>query len=497
MRLFIIIVYLMCFGQIIAQGAFYYKHIQPYSNQSFSVAESKNGFLIVGQNAVQGGESNGFLMKIDKQGNVIWDKIVNAPEPDKYENYRAVVYHDGYFYVGGLRRIEGNQHNLILKVDSNNGDIIGDYMFGNDKVLANDNLIGDIKLNSEGLLIATSGFDSTSMSTVAELIQLDFQANVLWKKIYSADLNTSHFSDRMTKIEPMDDGFLLKMNSLDVPLWQTNHFIIRTDLNGNEIWRKNMRNYQSSSTGSDSLLWFADATPFKKKNVIAHFVIDNITDSTYTQNIVVVEFDENGNEIFYKKYPEKTEGIGPSDIFSDNDNNIYILGGQEVSPPYYSQLYAAKLNPEKEFLWENHYGEKDITELYIHSLLTSDGGVLIGGRDLLYEVSNNRYYSILVKTDCEGNTEWNYESCRSPSFDDITIFPNPSSDNFIVQIPTIPEHSVIRLEVYDMMGKLVSRNEYIDKEVLKINSSTWNSGVYHCIFYVDNEYFKSKKIIKN
>ena len=265
MRLFIITLSLMCFGQTLAQGAFYYSHIQPYSNHPFSIAESNCGFLIAGRNSVQGGESNGFLMKIDNQGNVIWDKIVSAPEPDKYEDYRAAVYHNGYYYVGGYRRIEGNQQNLIIKVNPVNGNIVEEYFFGNSQVLANDNLIGDIAINTDGLVVATSGFDSISQSTVAELIQIDFQANVLWKKKYSADLNASHFSDRMTKIEPMDDGFLLTMHSLDVPVWQTNHFIIRTDMNGNEIWRKNMRDYQSSSTGSDTLLWFADATPFKKK----------------------------------------------------------------------------------------------------------------------------------------------------------------------------------------------------------------------------------------
>ena len=496
MRLFIIIVSLMCFGQVFAQGAFYYSHIQPFSNQPFSIVESENGFLIVGRNTVQGGESNGFLMKIDKQGNVIWDKIINAPEPDKYEGYRAVVYHGGYFYVGGLRRIEGNQRNLILKVDSNNGNIIEDYMFGNDKVLANDNLIGDLKLNSEGLLIATSGFDSTSMSTVAELFQTDFQGNVLWKKIYSADLNASHFSDRMTKIEPMDDGFLLTMHSLDVPVWQTHHFIIRTDMNGNEIWRKNMRDYQSSSTGSDTLLWFADATPFKKKNVIAHFVIDNITDSTYTQNIVVVEFDENGDEIFYIKYPEEVEGIGPSDIFSDNDNNIYILGRQEVTPPYYSQLYAAKLNSEKEFLWKNHYGEKDIAELYFCSTLTSDGGVLIGGRDQHFHFGTPYFNSIIVKTDCEGNTEWYYESCMSPELDEVNIFPNPFSNYVNIHIPNLPEKSEIKIKLYNTVGKLVDNLVYNETDVIQINTNNYAKGLYHCTIEVNGAVIAKKKIVK-
>src|SRR5690554_852023 len=496
MRLFIITLSLMCFGQTLAQGAFYYSHIQPYSNHPFSIAESNCGFLIAGRNSVQGGESNGFLMKIDNQGNVIWDKIVSAPEPDKYEDYRAAVYHNGYYYVGGYRRIEGNQQNLIIKVNPVNGNIVEEYLFGNSQVLANDNLIGDITINTDGLVVATSGFDSISQSTVAELIQIDFQANVLWKKKYSADLNASHFSDRMTKIEPMDDGFLLTMHSLDVPVWQTNHFIIRTDMNGNEIWRKNMRDYQSSSTGSDTLLWFADATPFKKKNVIAHFVIDNITDSTYTQNIVVVEFDENGNEIFYIKYPEEVEDISPSDIFSDNDNNIYILGRQEVSPPYYSQLYAAKLNSEKEFLWKNHYGEKDIAELYFCSTLTSDGGVLIGGRDQHFHFGTPYFNSILVKTDCEGSTEWNYESCMSTDLDEVNIFPNPFSNHINIHLPDIPEKSIIKIKLYDTMGKLVDNLVYQDADIIQIKTNKYAKGFYHCIIEVNGSVMANKKIVK-
>lgn len=494
MRIFIIILSLMCFGQILAQGAFYYSHIQPYSNHPFSIAEFNNGFFIVGNN-ISNGHSNGFMMMMDKTGGVKWDKIIDDSASSNQEQYRSVTNHNGFFFIGGFRRFGNNRKKLLLKINPVNGNILESKIFDNDQVLAGDNLIEDIHPNQDGLLIATSGFDSISMSTVAQLIQVDLDFNILWERQYSADISAMHFSDRIEKISPMKNGLLLIMNSLDVSEWQTNYYILRTDTEGNEIWRKSMLNYQSSSTVENTILSFNSATTFKQNKIITLFSIDNVTDSSYSQNLVLIEFDESGNEIFYKKHPENDEGIGPSDIFSD-ENNIYILGRQEVTPPYYSQLYAAKLDSEKEFLWSRHYGEKDIAELYFCGTLTSDGGVLIGGRDLHFDFGSPYYNSILVKTDCEGNTEWNYESCMSPELDEVNIFPNPFSNYVNIHIPNLPEKSEVKIKLYNTVGKLVDNLVYNETDVIQVNTNKYAKGLYHCIIEVNGTVIANKKVVK-
>ena len=486
----------MHFGQIFAQSAFYYSHIGPYSNEPNDLIEHENGYLVVGYNSLGGPEGNGFLMMLDKKGDVLWEKIEEAPEPDKYEKYIAGTFHNGYFYVGGYRWLNNQRRNLLLKVNPISGNIIWKKVFGELPVLGGDNHIQDIHPNEEGLLIAASGFDSTSMSTVAEFIQIDLEANVLWKKIYSADLTETKYSDRLSKIESMEEGYLLTMDSRDVPEWQVDKYIIKVDKNGNEIWRKNMSGYQSSSLApSDSLFVFQSATPYKSNHIVSFFLIVNITDSTYTENQVLIEFDEYGNEIDYVKFQEKS-AFPFSDIFVNNNSEIFVLSQQELDSPFYTQLYAAKFNLDKELVWEKDYGEKDITEFYFCGTLTSDGGVLIGGRDLLYEPGNIRFYSILVKTDCEGNTDWNYESCFNPNFDEVTLFPNPFSNQINIHIPNIPENNEIKVKIFNSIGRLVTNEIFYDSQAIQLNVGNYAKGIYYCSIELNGKIIANKKLVK-
>ena len=485
----------MCFGQIFAQGAFYYRHIQPYSNEPKALVEHEKGYLVIGYNSLGGPEGNGFLMMLDKQGNILWERIEEAPEPDRYEMYTAGCFHKGYFYVGGYRWINNQRRNLLLKVDPSNGNILWKKVFGELPVLGGDNHIQDLHPNEDGLLIAASGFDSTSMSTVAELIQTDFEANILWKKIYSADLEVQSYSDRMSRIEPINNGYLLTMNSMDVSVWQTHHYIIKVDYHGNEKWRKNMRNYSSFSTPSDSIYAFQSATVFKSKHVLSLFTIPHETDTSLHVSLFMIEFDENGNEIDSKIFQQKPSIIY-SELFTNEKNEIFVLAHQDLSDPLYYQLYATKFNSEKEFLWDNHYGEENIAEIYYCGTLTSDGGVLIGGRDLLYEPGNIRFYSILVKTDCEGNTEWNYESCLSTDLDEVNIFPNPFSNYVNIHIPNLPEKSEIKINLYNTVGKLIDNLVFNETDVIQINTNNYAKGLYHCIIEVNGAVIANKKIVK-
>jgi len=149
----------MYFGQTFAQSAFYFSHIQPYSNEPKDLVEHENGYLVVGYNSLGGPEGNGFLMMLDKNGAILWEKIEEAPEPDKYEMYTAGIFHNGYFYVGGFRWINNQRRNLLLKVNPISGNIIWKKVFGELPVLGGDNHIQDIYPNEDGLLIAASGFD--------------------------------------------------------------------------------------------------------------------------------------------------------------------------------------------------------------------------------------------------------------------------------------------------------------------------------------------------
>lgn len=495
MKQILFILFLIHFGQSFAQSGFYYSHITPYSNEPRSLVECEAGFLIAGENSQSGPHANGFLMLLDKQGNIVWEKIIIAPEPDKYESYTSAIFHQGYFYVGGFRWLNDQRRNLLIKMDVQ-GNIIWDRIFGEEAVFGGDNHVQDLEINLDGILVAVSGYDSASMSTCAQLIQLDMEANILWSKFYSADSLSSQYSDRMERISPMSDGYLLNMNSLYTPTWQSEYYIIKTDLQGNEIWRKEMSSYQSQLISEiDSLFAFRSAVSFKSNHVIAHFVITNITDTSVSQNIVLIEFDESGNEIDYFKYPEQ-RGIVFSEIFTNSRNEMYILAQQELGAPLYTQLYAIKFDEKKNIVWEHNYGVENIAEFYFCGMLTSDSGVLIGGRDQHFQLGAPYFNSILVKTDCRGELEWDYESCISPDLDEVNIFPNPFSDYINIHLPNIPEESEVTIYIHNLAGQLIDKLTFYDTNVIQMNTSNYATGFYNCTIAIDGVVLTKKKIIK-
>ncbi len=490
MKYILFILFLIHFGQSFAQSGFYYSHITPYSNEPRSLVECEEGFLIAGENSQSGPHTNGFLMLFDKQGNIVWEKIIVAPEPDKYESYTSAIFHQGYFYVGGFRWLNDQRRNLLMKMDLQ-GNIIWDRIFGEEAVFGGDNYVQDLHPNTEGILVVASGYDSASMSTCAQLIQLDMEANFLWSKFYSADSLSSQYSDRMERISPMSDGYLLNMNSLYTPTWQSEYYIIKTDLQGNEIWRKDLTNYQSTSIDTDTLLYYYSATNFKDNHIVALFIVDNIT----MHNQVLIEFDQNGNEIDYRKYDEK-KGFPWSDIFVNQKSEIFILAQQELGAPLYTQLYAIKFDEKKNIVWEHNYGIENITEFYFCGMLTSDGGVLIGGRDQHFQLGAPYFNSILVKTDCRGELAWNYESCISPDLEEINIFPNPFSNHINIHLPNIPPKSEISIDIFNLTGQLIDKLTFFDTNTIQLNTSTYSMGFYNCSITLNGAVLTNEKIIK-
>lgn len=75
----------------------------------------------------------------------------------------------------------------------------------------------------------------------------------------------------------------------------------------------------------------------------------------------------------------------------------------------------------------------------------------------------------------------------------ITIAPNPVTD--VVLITSTIEHPINQIQITDAQGKMIYSNNNVNENNLKIDASTWQSGLYNATFYV-NGVQVSKKIVK-
>ncbi len=93
-----------------------------YSNSEWQggqfVIETADGYLISGQtDGFNANNSEAFLLRIDKKGNVIWQKTYGGPSHDAF--YRLVAANDGGFVAWGETKDDdqGNYKGWLVKVD--------------------------------------------------------------------------------------------------------------------------------------------------------------------------------------------------------------------------------------------------------------------------------------------------------------------------------------------------------------------------------------------
>ncbi len=75
---------------------------------------------------------------------------------------------------------------------------------------------------------------------------------------------------------------------------------------------------------------------------------------------------------------------------------------------------------------------------------------------------------------------------------DFVISPNPSKDKLNIKLPTV--HEDLKLEVFDVLGKLIYKVQITHLES-SINVSTWKSGVY-LVRVFNDKITQTKRFIK-
>lgn len=500
-QFFVTILLILSSLPALTQGAFIIKDNRVLSTSITDIVECEKGFLLVGNSTANSSISNGYLMLKDFEGNTIWEKIVPAYLPDHYEQYNSVTHYQNYFYIGGYALKNNYSYGILTKVDLL-GNIIYKKEIGSASVLANDNSIANLSVSNNGILIASSGFNNNK--SAGELVQLDFDGNILWNhKFFSYDSTSVSYWDYFEDMK-MDENnnFLLTLytgaNNLNFPI----KTILKVNPNGEEIWRKSFETLLPSALTADSLFLMGVA-PSKNGHCFAYFTIWVYNELTYRSDFAIIEYDADGNELNYNRYYNPNY-FGSTNIYTNSKNEIFIAGTRHFEDSL--RLSVIKLNPNNEIDWDKTYFKQKSSavdsntfnagELFTAGIATSDNGFMIIGDDL-FTISNGYYYNpTIVKVDCKGNTFWDYSSCISPNFEEIVVFPNPSSDNFIVQIPDVNEGDRVHIKVVDVMGKLIYSSDFADKNVIQINASAWAEGTYICKIIINENDAKTQKIMK-
>ena len=441
------------------------------------------GYVIAGYtNSFGAGGSDVYLLKVNAYGYVIWEKTYGGQGNDSGNH--VIQTNDNCFIIVGTTNSFGNGNNdvFLIKTDTR-GNTIWTKTYGQ-KDYENGKRV---RQTYDGGYIVLG---SISPGNKVYLIKTDPIGNLNWHKIYSG------YGEDVLETE--DNGFIILSNGYSETTGLLSIiFLIKTDCNGDTIWKKTIIEPDSDVYGN-SLIQTKDGD---------YIITGGFAGSDFTQKegkLYLLKTDSYGNKIWSKNIGERqTCRVGY--CVQQTNNEGYITAGTifynlDSDLDYYRSVnvYLSKFNLEGDTLWTKTVIDEIAGEAYSIQKAFDKGYIIIGEAYTSDTESHNIY---LIKTDSLGYI--NKEATIITKYYLFQNFPNPFNSSTKI-FYKIPERSKVILDVYNILGQKIRTLVNRDSHHEGIFSVSWDgknnygscvsSGVYFYRLKTD-KFVETKKML--
>lgn len=528
------------------------------------------------------GGSDYWCVKTDTNGNNIWNKRFGGSHDD---HGHTLIEHEGNYYFGGFSpsSIEydrtaplfgGYGDYWIIKMDIN-GNKIWDKAYGG---IEQDNLLEIIPLSNHQLILYGNSASNISPSKSENsrgsfdiwLVKIDSAGNKIWDKTYGGNAYDGTTFHSVTK--SFDRGVLIGATSgstissekSEVSRGMYDYWIIKIDSNGVKEWDRTYGGTDYDNIAS--VLQLSDGCFLLGGSSISNTSGDKTTANLGDRDYWVVKIDSIGNKIW-----DKTYGGTGYDVLNkmvlDRDNNILLGGlsksgleGNKSEPSKGgTDMWLIKIDPNGNILWDKSFGgsgNEGINDI----LILSNGDYILAGNSsspadgdksqpswggvdfwilktkpgnpfalqslslqakshtdhirLNWTDTHTATYAVL-RLKSQNPTIWDtltftskstfsdtspktghnfYQICRmdrdascylsniveasfQPTSFKFLIYPNPASQNLTIDYSNKGEKDG-RIEFFDLLGKPIYQQTISEKGKYTINTERWNEGIY-------------------
>ena len=408
---------------------------------------SDGGFIIAGEsNSFGVGDKDVYLVRTDSNGDTLWTNTYSGVRGNSVQQKS-----DGGFIIASSTSFGLSRYCYLINTNPN-GDTLWTKMYGGTAFDIPEAALSVQQTGDGGFIfVGTHNND-------AYLVLTDVNGDTLWTKSYGDSL--SHAGHSIQHVN--DSGFIICGSSLynrgDV-------YLIRTDSNGDTLW---------TNTYGGSL---QEAGYSVQQTNNGDFIITGWTVSygAGEQDVYLIRTDSNGDTLWTKTYGGINYDQGYS-VLQLSDGGFIIAGSTMSFGAGRSDVYIIRTDSIGDTLWTKTCGGME-SENARSIQQTRDGGFIIAGVTSSFGAGGNDVYLIRLNKDTTSIQE------EIPS-----NFLNPN--NFIISYNngnisiryTIPYSSSVKLEAYDIKGKLVKViiDKFMQKGSYSVNwdSKRFGSGVY-------------------
>ncbi|MEI6020671.1 MAG: T9SS type A sorting domain-containing protein [Bacteroidota bacterium] len=403
-------------------------------------------------------------------------------------------------------------------------------------------------------------YDSLVNKYIGILLKFNANGDTLWQKKYRT-------TDTLEDVIPQsvtastDGGFLITGFFQHSGNHSSKLMLIKTDANGNELWRKriqknnpnvqdgkailqdsatkkivmvgyqyinsNLDNYTNfticDSLGNLIMNWainqgmLTDIIQTKEKKFIAcgrkEFPQKNAAGDNYNKSLAF-KFDINSPySLIWNIDGFDTLNLynGFGTLFESEDGSLYFAGGIGVQNNYINNSICriSKFDKNANFLWNSYYNYKINGLNYDNNqgmrclTKTSDGGMIAAIPSINNDMPNPFFF---VKYDANGcDTSLAYcttllsdEKIKSQNTG-MSIFPNPVNDILNIKLSISSFSKPCSLKIIDMLGKTLMKVELdnVNRNAYLLNLNHFEKGIYFLQVWQYDKLVVTEKIIKD
>jgi hypothetical protein len=443
-----------------------------------------------------------------------------------------VVFHVSYHPIFGTQNIG----TTLINID---GNVVQDQFFEHEEYPTYAGWCNSVDKTSQGTFIGGGSVSSEIQKSY--LVLYDAEGDTIWTREY-ADEDITLYNISYSALECSNGDYLLAgIKDQSIETDTVLGLVIRTDLNGDVVWKKQYENEHQF------VLYSSYELPF------GGFLLSGTTrfvDGNY--NMTVLRIEDDGTKLWTHDYGDLGFRDNAPQMVKVTDSYFILCGGQGVEAwgdedPLKS--YFAKIDLDGNVIWEHSYGPLELYTTITVGKPTLDGGYvgagLQGAASGLVLKVNNEGDSLWMRTykwndvgnaffrDIIPTADGGYIACgvagpiddlgltqdgwvvkmdefgcvvpgchlsilESSEIADFMVYPNPASDVVNVYLQANSMRLKGELVLSDISGKVVMRTPTIGGDInLGIDVSEYESGMYLLQFISEDAVLKTERVMVN